>query len=98
MFELLCGLSSTGRVLTTHTLSECLMRNPLGGGPRSGFRHHLVDLLERKTLGLRNHEESEEERQSTSSSPHEENLGAEVSLIPVDHVRSDVAIPKVSAD
>merc|ERR1712137_443333 len=64
-------------------------RLPLGGSAGSGLLHHLVDLLEGQTLGLRNEEVGVDERTSAEASPHEEDAGLEVALIDADHVRGD---------
>lgn len=40
----------------THLLRESRMWNPRGAVPRVHLLHHLVDLLERQTLGLGNEE------------------------------------------
>jgi len=48
---------------------------------------HLVDLLERKTLGLGDQEVSVDASAGAEGSPDEEDLGAEVILIGVHHIR-----------
>jgi len=63
-----------------------------GGFPASGVARvdllkHLVDLLERKTLGLGDQEVSVDASAGAESSPDEEDLGAEVTLIRVHHIR-----------
>ena len=45
---------------------------PLGGSAESGLLHHLINLLEGKTLGLRNKEEGVDKCTSAKASPHEE--------------------------
>lgn len=54
-----------------HGLGESLMRLPLGGGTRSSLLQHLVDLLKGKTLGLRDEEVCEQERDAAKATPHE---------------------------
>lgn len=62
---------------------------PAGRGAGGGLLHHLVDLLEGKTLGLRNEEEGVDECTSAQASPNEEDAGLEVALVGSDHVRGD---------
>jgi len=64
-------------------------RLPLGGSARGGLLHHLVNLLEGETLGLRDKEESVDESACAEASPDEEDAGLEVSLVGADHVGSD---------
>ena len=76
-------------LIDTHLGSKCLVRPPLGRGARCGFLHHLVDLLQSKTLGFGDEEVGVNEADRAKRSPDEENLCTEVALIRVDHVRSD---------
>lgn len=54
-------------------LSRGLSWAPFGGIARGCLLHHLIDLLERQTLGLGNQEVRVDERESAESSPDEEN-------------------------
>ena len=65
------------------------MGSPLGRGTGSGLLHHTVDLLERKTLGLRDKEPRVDEGASAETAPDEEDGRSEVALILVDHVGGD---------
>src|SRR5690554_7388467 len=67
------------------------MRHPTGGSAGRGLGHHLVDLLERETLGLRDEEVGEEQAADTGGTPDEEHLGTEIALTGVNHVGGDVA-------
>jgi hypothetical protein len=68
-------------------LAEVHVRSESGGGlplARSAgcsLLQHLVDLLEGKTLGLRNEEVGEEEGDAAKTSPHEEDVGAELGRV-----------------
>jgi hypothetical protein len=70
-------------------LGEGVSGLPLGRCTRRSLSHHLVDLLERQTLGLGNKEVGVDESSRAQSTPDEENGGAEVALINTDHVRGD---------
>lgn len=70
-------------------LDESVGRAPLGRGPGSGLGHHLVDLLERQTLGLGNQEVGVDEGDGAETSPDEEDGGLEVTLVGTDHVGGD---------
>jgi hypothetical protein len=59
----------------------------LSGG--SNLLHHSVDLLEGKTLGLPHEEVGVDVAKNTKTTPDEEDLGLEVGLVGVDHVRGD---------
>lgn len=54
-------------------------------GRRNGLVK-LVDLLQRKTLGLVDGQECEQETQEVAASPDEEHVGTQVTLVWVDHV------------
>lgn len=69
--------------------SEGLVRDPLGGGTGSGLLHHAVNLLKRKTLGFGHKEVRIDEGACAETHPDEEDGRSEVTLILVDHVRSD---------
>lgn len=75
-----------------------LMRLPARGGARSGLGKHLVDLLERETLGLGDEEVRKERRADGSRTPDEEDLGAELELVLGDEVwrdDTDNAVPEL---
>ena len=55
-------------------------RAPLGRVARVGLRQHLVDLLERETLGLGDEEVGIDEAAGAESTPDEEDGRAEVAL------------------
>lgn len=81
----------------THLTSEGRVRNPLGGSAGSSLLHHLVNLLQSKALGLGNEEVGVDKGTSAKGAPEEEDLGAEVALIRVDHVwgdNGDDAVPE----
>lgn len=65
--------------------------HPLGGCSRSGLFQHAVDLLEGKTLGLRDEDVSVDEAGSAEGAPDEEDTGLEVGLsrVAADHVWGD---------
>ena len=83
------GLDIEVTLLHAHLGCEGGGRPPLGGGTRGSLLHHLIDLLEGQTLGLRDEEEGVDEGAGAEATPDEENAGAEVALIGVDHVGSD---------
>jgi len=78
-----------GAVLHAHIAGEGGVRNPLRGGTGRGLLHHAVDLLKRKTLGLRDEEVGVDERAGAETTPDEEDRGAEVTLGGSNHVRCD---------
>lgn len=63
-----------------HITGESRVWLPLGGGTWSRLLQHLIDLLERETLALWNHEVGEEKGSAAKSSPHEEDLGSKIGL------------------
>lgn len=83
------GLLSHILVSETHLGGEGAVRLPLGRGTGSGLLHHLVDLLEGETLGLRDEEVGVDKGTGAERSPDEEDLGLEVTLVSVDHVGGD---------
>jgi len=92
-------LGNSGRLLVveTHLDSEGSVGLPLGWGTRGGLLHHLVDLLQSKTLGLGDEEVGVDKGASAKRSPDEENLGTQVALVGINHVRgddSDDAVPE----
>ncbi len=63
-------------LLHSHLLREGAVRDPLRGLSWSTLFHHLINLLKRQALSLRNEEVGEEDAGTASSSPYEEDLGA----------------------
>lgn len=62
--------------------SEGVSRLPVSRFPRTAaLLEHLVDLLETETLGFRNKEVGEQQAQSTTATPNEEDPSTEVSLV-----------------
>jgi hypothetical protein len=59
--------------------------------------HHLVDLFQGKTSGLRHEEVGPEDAASAYSAPDEEYFGAKVAVSWVDHVGNNNAYLRVSA-
>lgn len=72
-----------------HLRREGAVRHPLGRVPRRRLFHHAVHLFERKTLGLWDEEVRVDERDGTEAAPDEEDFGAEVASVRVDHVGGD---------
>jgi hypothetical protein len=56
----------------SHGRREGLLWNPLGGRARSSLLHHLIDLLERETLGLWEEEVGVHESAGAETTPDEE--------------------------
>lgn len=69
------GGSTTNLVGHSHLVGESGVRTPFGGSARMRFFQHLVDLFEGKTLGFRNEEIGEEQAETASGSPDEEDFG-----------------------
>lgn len=65
------------------------MRDPLGRGAGRRLLEHAVDLLEGQALGLGDEEIRVDEAGGAERAPDVEDLGAEVALVLVDHVRRD---------
>ena len=62
---------------------------PLGRSAGSRLLHHLVDLLERETLGLGHEEVGVDESASAETAPHKEDGRLEVAALLADHVGGD---------
>lgn len=62
---------------------------PARRGAGGGLLHHLVDLLQGETLGLRDEEVGVDKGAGAEGTPDEEDLGLEVALVGVDHVGGD---------
>jgi hypothetical protein len=75
----------------THLISESGSRSPASRLARSNLLQHLINLLKRQPLGLRNEEVSVDASAGAQSTPDEEDLGTEValSLGLADHVGGD---------
>jgi len=82
-------MADLGLLRHAHLRSEGGVRHPLGAGAGSSLGKHLIDLLEGKTLGLRNEDIGIDEGAGAQAAPDEEHLGAEVALVGVDHVGGD---------
>lgn len=80
---------SLGDDLDITSIGEGLVRSPLSRGSGSGLLHHLVNLLERQTLGLGNEEVSVDEGAGAETTPDEEDGRLEVSAVLTDHVGGD---------
>ena len=63
--------------------------SPLGRVTGVGLLHHLVDLLERQTLGLRDEEVRVNKGGGAETEPDEEDGRPQVTLIGVNHVGGD---------
>ena len=72
-----------------HLASEGGVRDPASRSAGGGLLHHLVDLLQSKTLGLGDEEVGVDEGAGAEGAPEEEDLGAEVALVGIDHVGGD---------
>jgi hypothetical protein len=71
------------------------VRDPLARGARRRLLEHAVDLLEAQALGLGDEEVREEHAGGAGGAPDEEDLGLEVTVVGVDHVRGDEADDEV---
>lgn len=76
-------------VTSVHLSSKGGSGLPAGRSTGSGLLHHLVDLLERQTLGLGDEEVGVDESASAETSPDEEDGGLQVALVGTDHVGGD---------
>lgn len=81
--------TNSGLLGETQLAGESRVRDPLGRSARGGLLHHLVDLLQSKTLGLGDEEVGVDKGASAERAPEEEDLGAEVALVRVDQVGGD---------
>lgn len=63
--------------------------DPASRGARSRLGHHLVDLLERETLGLGHEEVRVDEGAGAETTPDEEDGRLHVALVGTSHVRGD---------
>ena len=62
------------------------MRNPFGRIPRRAFFHHAIYLFEGKAFCFRDEEVGVDEGGEAEGAPDEEDFGAEVASVCVDHV------------
>lgn len=62
---------------------------PLRGCSGGRLLHHLVNLFQGKTLGLRHQEVGVDEGACAETSPNEKDTGLEVSSVGSDHVRGN---------
>lgn len=85
------GLGNLAHVVPGGVIGKGTMRHPLGGGAWGGLLEHLVDLLERQTLCLRDEKPGEEDAGGAGGAPNEKDLGLEVALFGIYHVGGDVA-------
>ena len=73
----------------THLGREGAVRLPLRRRERRALLHHLVDLLQGQALGFVHQEERVNKAAGAQGSPDEEDLGVQVALVCVHHVRGD---------
>jgi hypothetical protein len=64
---------------------------PLGRITWGCFPKHLIDLFQRKTPSLGDQKVGENDAGRASGAPDKENLGFEVTILLVDHIRCDEA-------
>ena len=69
-----------------HLGRESAMGNPFAGGPSCSFFQHAVDLFEGEALGFGDEHVGVDEAADAEGAPDEEDFGAEVALVGVDHV------------
>lgn len=74
---------------TAHGLGKGGMGLPLGRVAGGGLLHHLVDLLQRQSLGLRDQEVRVDKGACAETSPDEEDGRLEVASVLADHVGGD---------
>lgn len=72
-----------------HLMRKGVVRLPLGTGRGGGLLQHLVNLFQRETLRLWDEKVGEQQAQEEGTSPNEEDLHLQVSLVVVNHVWSD---------
>lgn len=84
-------LASNDLVAHAEISGEGAVWHPLAAGEGSSLLKHAVNLLQGKTLGLRNKEEGVDEAKEAEGAPDEEDLGAEVGVtgLSSDHVWGD---------
>ena len=65
------------------------MRDPLAAVAGVRLLQHAIDLLEGEALGLGNEEVGVDEAANAERAPNEEDFGAEIAAVRVNHVRGD---------
>ena len=81
----------------THISSKGAVWDPLRGVSWRSLLKHTIDLLKRKSLGLRDEEVGVNEADSAERAPDEEHLRTKVALVLADHVGGndrDDAVPE----
>ena len=78
-------------VRKTHLRREGAVRHPFGGVSCVCLLQHPVNLLEGEALGFRDENVGVDEAANAERTPDEEDLGAKVTLVCVDHVGCDDA-------
>ena len=76
-------------VRETHFRSESAVGYPFTGVAGCGLFQHAVDLFEGETLGFGDEEVGVDEAADAEGAPDEEDFGAEVAFVGVDHVGGD---------
>ena len=76
-------------VRETHFRSESAVGYPFGGVAGCGLLQHAVDLFEGEALGFGDEDVGVQEAADAEGAPDEENFGAEVALVRVNHVGGD---------
>lgn len=88
MLDLLDRLLLEDAVLG-HRVGEGGSGLPLGRGAGGALLHHLIDLLEREALGLRDEEVRVHKGRGAQATPDEEDGRLQVAAVLADHVGSD---------
>ena len=73
----------------THVRRKCRMWHPLGRVSWCRLLHHAIHLFEGEAFGLGDQEIGVHEAADAEAAPDEEDFGAEVAFVGVDHVRGD---------
>ena len=81
--------SQSTLVRETHFRSESAVGYPFAGVAGCGLLQHAVDLFEGETLGFRDEEIGVQEAADAEGAPDEEDFGAEVTFVGIDHVGGD---------
>ena len=76
-------------VRETHFGSESAVGYPFGGVAGCSLLHHAVDLFEGEALGFRDEDVGVHEAADAEGAPDEEDFGAKVAFVGVDHVGGD---------
>lgn len=75
--------------LSSQGMRKRLMGHPLAARPRRRLLHHLINLLKRQPLSLRNQKVRIHKRRRAKPAPNKEHGTLEVALVLVNHVRGD---------